>query len=126
MYTELLKNICKALYNPDIEVTKTVQQFFRTDYQQCINGISMNRVEYINHVIEQRKNMKIETIEYKHILEKGNEVFAIYYPKGKNMYHKSIEVEVIAYFCFLDNQIKNIHGLVRLIKGDFNDIDMKN
>jgi len=75
-------------------------------------------------VLAQKQNITIDTIEYKHILEKGNELFAIYYPKGKNTKNLIIEGEVIAYFYFENQQILKIHGQVRLIKGDLTDADM--
>jgi len=125
MYTKLLKNVWNSLYDPQIEVIKTIEKFFHQDYEQCINGVSMNRSEYIHHVLEQKQNMVIDTIDYKHILEKGNELFAIYYPRGKNINNFPVEAEVIAYFRFENQQLFRIHGLVRLIKGDLSDVDMK-
>ncbi len=126
IYTELLKNIWTSLYDPQIEVLQTIEKFFHQDYEQCINGVNMNRNEYIHHVLEQKKNMTIDNIDYKQILEKGNELFAIYYPKGKNINNLPIEAEVIAYFRFENQKLFRIHGLVRLIKGDLADVDMKN
>ena|SRR3990167_10793861 len=125
IYTELLKNVWSSLYDPQTEVNKIIEKFFHQDYEQCINGVSMNRNEYVHHVLEQKKNMTINTIDYKHILEKGNELFAIYSPKGKSINNIPIEAEVIAYFCFERQKILRIHGMVRLIKGDLADADMK-
>lgn len=124
-YTELIKNTWSSLYDPHTNVIETVNQFFHRDYEQCINGITMNRTEYIQHVTQQKKNMTVDIIDYKHILEKGDEVFSIYYPRGKNINNLPIEAEVIAYFRFQDHQIIEIHGSVRLIKGDLADVDMK-
>ena len=124
IYTELLKNIWQSIYDPQLETVKTVEQFFHPDYEQCINGVKMNLNEYIPHVLEQKKNMNIDTIDYKHIIEQGNELFAIYYPKGKNINNLPIEAEVIAYFYFEDKQILKIHGLVRIINGELADVDM--
>lgn len=124
IYTELLKNVWKLLYDPHENVIEIIDKFFHHDYRQCINGVELNRNEYINHVIEQRKNMIIDVIDYKHILEKNDELFAMYYPKGKNVDNHPIEAEVIAYVRFKDEKIFRIHGLVRLIKGDLADADM--
>jgi hypothetical protein len=124
-YIDLLKNIWNSVYDPKIDVTKIIEEFFHPDYEQCINGVDLNRTEYIHHVIAQKKNMHIDKIEYKQILEKGNELFAIYYPSGKNIHHSPIEAEVIAYFRFEAQQILRIHGQVRLIKGNLADADMK-
>jgi hypothetical protein len=126
MYTDLLKKIWDSLYDPKIETVETVEKFFHQDYEQCINGVSLNRAKYIHHILEQKRNMTIDTIDYKHILEKENEVFAIYYPKGRNTNNLPIEAEVIAYFRFENQKIFRIHGQVRLIKGDLADVDMKN
>lgn len=124
--SELLKNIWLSIYDPEIDITDTIEKFFHPDYEQCINGVKMNRQEYIQHVAEQRKNMTINSIHYKHILEKENELFSIYYPVGKNKQGDYIEAEVIAYFCFDDKKIIEIHGQVRFIEGDASDADMKN
>ena len=125
-YINFVKNAWDAVYDPKKETAEIIEKFFHPDYEQCINGISMNRSKYIQHVLEQKQNMTIETIDYKHILEKGNELFAIYYPKGKNKNNFPIEAEVIAYFRFEDQQIFRIHGQVRLIKGNLTDVDMEN
>ena len=37
-YAELLKNIMKSLYDPQIEASETVKKFFHQNYQQCINN----------------------------------------------------------------------------------------
>lgn len=125
-YTELVKNTWHSLYDPQTNVIEAIEKFFHRDYEQCINGVTLNRTEYIHHVVEQKKNMMIDTIDYKQILEKENELFAIYYPRGKNINNLPLEAEVIAYFRFENQKIFRIHGLVRLIKGDLSDVDMKN
>lgn len=125
-YTKLLKIIWECIYNPDANTTETIEKFFHPDYEQCINGVSMNRAEYIQHVHAQKQNMTVNVIDYTHILEKENELFAIYYPKGKNANNIPIEAEVIAYFRFEDQQIIGIHGQVRLLKGNLSDVDMQN
>jgi hypothetical protein len=111
----------------DVRATpKTVERFFHQDYEQCINGVRLNRTEYIQHVLEQKNNMTVSSIDYKHILEKGHELFAHYYPKGKNKDNLLIEAEVIVYVSFENQQIFRINGMVRLIKGDLADVDMQN
>jgi hypothetical protein len=121
---ELLKNIWTSLYDPKTNASEIIEQFFHLDYEQCINGVIMDRTQYIQHVIEQKENMTIDCIDYKHVIEKDNALFALYYPKGKNKNYLPIEAEVIAYFCFSKQQILRIHGQVRLIKGDYADVDM--
>ena len=48
-YIDLLKNIWSLVYDPKIDVTKTIEQFFHKDYEQCINGVRMSRAEYTQH-----------------------------------------------------------------------------
>lgn len=59
-------------------------------------------------------------------MENGNELFSLYYPSGLNKDNLPIEAEVIAYFRFEQKQIIKIHGQVRLITGNYADVDMKN
>lgn len=125
-YTELLKRIWDAIYDPNMDVIATINKYFHPQYEQCINGVKMSRDDYIVHVIEQRQNMKINKIEYKHIVERDKEVFALYYPKGVNLNDLAIEAEVIAYFQFEEQQLLKIHGQVRLMKGNLSDVDMQN
>jgi hypothetical protein len=122
---DLLKNIADSIYNPQLDVVETIEKLYHPNYEQCINGVYMNRIEYIQHVIAQRENMIVNRFDYQHFLEKGNELFAIYYVKGKNLKNLSVEAEVIAYFLFESQQVLRIHGQVRLIKGDLSDVDMK-
>ena len=122
---DLLKDIWGSLYDSKITVSETIEKFFHKDYEQCINGVVMGRDQYIQHVIEQREKMTIDSMEYKHVIEKGNELFALYYPKGKSKNNNlPIEAEVIAYFYFSEQKLLKIHGQVRLIKGDYSDVDM--
>jgi hypothetical protein len=81
---ELLKEIWDCLYHPTTDVTATIEKYFHSDYEQCINGHTLNRAEYIQHVLAQRETMFIDAIDYKQVLEQGSELFAIYYPSGKN------------------------------------------
>jgi len=123
--TSLLKKIWVAIYDTELDVDETFEQYFHKNYSQSINGIYMNRIQYRNHALEQRKSMKINSIDYKHIIEKENELFALYYPKGVNSSNKPIKAEVIAYFQFEDQKLIKIHGQVQLIEGELADVDMK-
>lgn len=124
-YIDLLKNILDVIYDPKVDITEITDQFFHKDYEQCINGIHLNRAEYIQHLLAQRQSMTIDIVDYQHVLEKGNELFAIYNPIGRNISNLPLEAEVCAYFRFESQQISRIHGQVRLIKGDLADVDMK-
>ncbi len=120
-----LKNIWSLVYDPKKDVKSVIEEYFHPDYEQCINGVIMSRYEYINHVIEQKKGMVVEHIEYKHYLENAQELFAVYYAKGKSAQGADIEAEIISYFLFQGKQILKIHGQVRLIKGEYSDVDMQ-
>lgn len=124
MNHELLKEIWNSVYDQKLNTEEVINKYFHKNYEQCINGVIMNLTEYIQHVISQRHNMNIDFVEYKNILENGNDLFAIYYPKGKNKNNQAIEAEVIAYFCFENKKLLRIHGQVRLIEGNLSDIDM--
>ena len=123
-YVDLLKHIWEVVYDPKKDTSEMIKQCFHSDYEQCINGVELKRDEYIQHVIKQKQNMTINIVDYRHILEKENELFALYYVFGKSVSNQPIEVEVIAYFLFEKQQILKIHGQVRLIKGNVADIDM--
>jgi len=55
VYTKLLKTTWESLYDPQKQVMETMDEFFHQDYEQCINGTTMNRDEYIHHVVAQKK-----------------------------------------------------------------------
>ena len=125
-YAERLKNIWGNVYDPTQDTKSVIEVFFHPDFEQCINGVVMKRTEYVEHVIAQKKNMTIESIEYKNFLEEGEELFIVYYPKAKDLEGADIEAEVIGHFHFKSNQIFKVHGQVRLIKGNPADVDMEN
>ncbi|WP_367607317.1 hypothetical protein [Legionella sp. W05-934-2] len=122
--TVLLKRIWQSVYDPNLDLRSVIKQYFHPQYEQCINGVIMNVDDYIDHVIEQKQNMQIDSIDYKQMIEAGDEVFALYYPKGFNRENMPVEAEVIAYFQFKENQLLKIHGQVRLVKGNLSDVDM--
>lgn len=124
MYAELLKEIWAAVYDPNTDIVNTIEKYFHPDYTQCINGITLDKKQYLTHVIEQKKQIKVLSFDYKHILEKKNELFGYYEVIGENTQHSPIVGEVIAYFCFYGKQVLQIHGQVRLLKGHYADVDM--
>lgn len=123
-YVALLKQIWESVYAPEKDVSTVIHHYFHPDYTQCINGVEINFDEYISHVQEQKQNMTRIKIDYKHIVQDNNEVFALYYPRGTNNEGLLVEAEVIAYFQFQEQKLKRIHGQVRLIEGRLSDIDM--
>jgi hypothetical protein len=123
-YKALIKKIWSEVYDPKLDVRAVVEKYFHADYGECINGATMKRSEYIDHVIAQREGMTVSDISYKHLVESGNEAFGIYYPIGISKEGKEIKAEVVGYFKFEGSQILNIHGQVRFISGDKQAADM--
>ncbi len=120
----LLKLIWDSVYDKNLDETLIINKYFHPQYEQCINGVIMKLDDFIAHVKEQKKLMSISSIKYTHLIEKENEVFAIYYPKGKNINNAGFEAEVIAYFRFEEQKLINIHGQVRFIAGNIADAHM--
>ncbi len=123
-YLEKIFHIWDILYDKNQDPKVAIEEFFHKDYNQTINGLSLNRAEYINHIIEQRKT--IESMEFKlknHMLQ-DDKLFIIYNARGKNIEGNDIEAEIIAYFEFKNEKLFKIHGQVHLIKGNSSDIDM--
>lgn len=120
----LLKKIWEEVYNPTQDPALTIEKYFHPNFEQCINGVIMNRSQYIEHVNAQKLNFVLDSIDYKENLEKANELFSSYYIKGRNIKHHPIEANVIVYVRFEDQKILRIHGLVVLTKGDETDVDM--
>ena len=123
-YAVLIKNFWRELYSTDKNTVSVVKKYLHENYQQCINGVTMDSNKYIQHVEQQKNNINVTTIDYKHIVEYGDELFAIYYPKATDRNNNPVDAEVIAYFKIKDNKIFNIHGNVRLISGKPTDVDM--
>lgn len=124
-YATLLKNIWNSIYDPNTNTSDSIKQFFHQNYEQCINGVILNRDQYIKHVIEQKNNILINSMDYKNIIEKENELFALYFANGENKNNEPFQAEIILYVCFEDQKIIKIHGQVRLITGNLYDMDMK-
>lgn len=121
---EYIFHIWDVLYDKKQDTQSTIEKFFHADYTQCINGVVMDRAEYIDHVAAQKKNIESITFKYKNYLSHENALFVIYDAKGKNIEGNPIEAEVIAYFEFKDNMVSRIHGQVHLLKGTPSDVAM--
>ena len=65
-FIDRLKNIWTAVYERKNDASIIIEKYFHPNYEQCINGVTMYRSEYIQHVMEQKKNMVVEHIEYTH------------------------------------------------------------
>jgi len=88
-----------------------IEEFFHEDYTKSINGVILNRIEYINHVIEQRKNIQIIEFECKIHMSQNDKLFIVYNAKGGDQ----IIAEVISYFEFKEQKVFKIHGQVHLL-----------
>ncbi|RUP38081.1 MAG: hypothetical protein EKK63_13295 [Acinetobacter sp.] len=121
---EQIFHIWKVLYDKNQDPKLVIEDFFHEDYTQVINGIILNRSEYINHVIEQRKNIQHMEFECKVHMDQKDKLFIIYNAQGKNIQGDEITAEVISYFEFKDQKVFKIHGQVHLLKGNPSDVDM--
>lgn len=121
---EKISKVWDALYDKQNAVEQVVERFFHPEYKQCINGVELNRDEYVAHVSEQRRNLDSVTFRYEEHLSDANKLFAIYYVNGKNASGNDLDAEVIAHFEFMDDMVYRIHGQVRVMHGDPADADM--
>lgn len=123
-HLEYIFQIWDRLYDKDQDTKSIIELFFHDDYTQCINGTVMKRKEYIDHVIEQKKNIKSMEFKHKNYILQADELFIIYNAKGKNTLNEDLEAEIIAYFQFKDAKVLKIHGQVHVLKGKPSDVDM--
>lgn len=117
-------HIWKVLYAKNQDPKSVIEEFFHEDYTQSINGIILNRPEYITHVIEQRKNIDTMEFECKIHMAQKDKLFILYNAKGTNIQGDEIIAEIISYFEFKDKKVFKIHGQVHLLKGNPSDVDM--
>jgi len=123
-HLEHVFHVWNLVYDKTQDAKTVIKNFFHEDYRQCINGVIMNRDEFIDHILEQKKN--IDSLGFKckvHLLEL-NKLFILYDAKGKNIQGEAIEAEVIAYVEFKDDKIFKIHGQRYLMKGNPSEMDM--
>ena len=116
--------IWKVLYAKDQDPKLVIEEFFHENYTQSINGIILNRSEYINHVVEQRNNIQTMDFECKIHMSQHDKLFILYDAKGINTQGDKIIAEVISYFEFKDEKIFAVHGQVHILKGNPSDFDM--
>ncbi len=121
---EQIFHIWQVMYAKDQDPKLVIEEFFHEDYTQVINGVILNRVEYIRHVIEQRNNIQTMEFEYKIHMSQNDKLFILYDAKGTNTQGDETNAEVISYFEFKDQKIFKIHGQVHLLKGNPSDVDM--
>lgn len=121
---EQIFHIWRVLYAKDQDPRLVIEKFFHEDYTQSINGVILNRVEYIRHVIDQRRNIQTMEFECKIHMSQHDKLFILYDAKGTNTEGDEIIAEIISYFEFKDRKIFKIHGQVHLLKGNPSDVDM--
>ncbi|MBM3631871.1 MAG: hypothetical protein FJX00_02695 [Alphaproteobacteria bacterium] len=103
---------------------KAFLHYFFRKMGESINGVILNRVEYIRHAIEKRKNIQTMEFECKTHMSQNDTLFILYDDKGSNTQGDEIIAEVISYFEFKNQKIFKIHGQVHLLKGSPSDVDM--
>jgi len=121
---DLIFHIWELLYDKNQNPKYVIEKFFHEDYTQSINGVVMNRSEYVNHVIEQRKSIVSMIFECKKYMAELDKLFILYNAQGKNLQGYAISAEIIGYFEFKDKKVSKIHGQVHLSQGNPSDVDM--
>ena len=112
------------MYSPKEDTAEVIKRYFHENYQQCINGVVLNREQYIQHVLAQKKNLHHFHMAYLDHLEGDNELFTIYCVESGDDTSELVRAEVIIYVRFVEHQILIMHGQVRLIEGDMTLVDM--
>ena len=117
-------HIWSVLYAKDQDPQSVIEAFFHEAYTQSVNGVILNRAEYIAHVIEQRKNIQTMAFECKIHMVQNDQLFILYQAKGSNIQGHQIIAEISAYIEFKDQKVYKIHGIVHLSTGNPFDVDM--
>ena len=48
---DIIQNMWIAIYDPNQNVLPVIETYFHPEYKQCINGVTLSRTAYIDHVI---------------------------------------------------------------------------
>lgn len=123
------KDIIKAalqnlLTNTEIDLKKTVSDYFSHNYHQIVNGKHLPYRDFINHMQLLHQIIKSLDIEFVAIAENENTVFTHHHIRAVKYNHEKIHIQVMAQFTLERGKIIQCNELTHLISGSGQDHDL--
>lgn len=101
-----------------------VQEYFTEDYIQNVDGSTLNRNEFEQHVKKLKSKTKTLHIEILNAAENEHTVFTKHLVNTVLKTGETVQLKVFAEFTFFGNKIKHCDELTILLKGNSNEKDL--
>lgn len=119
-----LKTIFHSVFQSNEFDQAVIERYFHPDYTQDVNGEALNYSQFIDHIRTLKKTLSNIHIDFRHLVEEGDQVTSVHFASGTKSNGKNIKAKVIAYFRFKDNKIIYCNELTQLIEGETSDKDL--
>lgn len=120
----LLQEMFKSVFEKDEFDLALVHKYFHSDYEQFVDGKSLNRDDFIEHMKALKSALKDVSITFKHLVAEGNAVYSLHIAEGTKPDGRRIKAQVNAYFQFEGNQLIFCDELTHMIEGEEADRDL--
>ncbi|NOH69949.1 nuclear transport factor 2 family protein [Vibrio pectenicida] len=101
-----------------------IAQYFAPSYQQTVNGLELDYVEFVAHVAKLKKDTKNRRITILACAAEGEHVFTHHQVSAEKANGESVMFEVIANFTLTEGKIVRCQELTRMIQGQAHDEDL--
>ena len=118
---ELLKIVFEQIYKPETDYLKLIEDSFDADYQQQVDGKTLNLDDFKKHIAYQRDIISDVQVEFEHIMIEDEKIFSCHRVFATKKDGSKIEARVFALFGFKDNKIAWCDELTHLVCGNNED-----
>ncbi len=101
-----------------------IEKHFHPDYQQWVNGESLDFNGFVDHMKALKSALKTVKITFEHLVEEGDRVCSIHYPQAEKNDGSHMKGKVIAFFKFSGDQLIACDELTHLLEGTDEDRDL--
>lgn len=120
----LLKEMFTEIFENDAFDLALTHKHFHPDYQQLVDGKSIDRDGFIDHMKALKAAVTNVKITFKHLVAEGNAVYSLHYAEGTKADGKTVKAQVNAYFEFEGDQLILCDELTHMIEGEEADRDL--
>lgn len=122
---EIIRRVFSEIVDNPILDESLVRHLFAADYEQHVDGNTLNLSQFIDHMHLQKAHIHNVQTEFLALVEEGDLVFSNHIVRAEKADGSHIAAKVLAQFLFApDGKIAACDELTRLLSGSAEDADL--
>lgn len=119
-----IMDLFRYVVQPSVLDTEVVASYIRPDYEQCVDGVTLDYEGFLSHMRSQKAVIASMDVEFLGLGAEGESVFSNHVVTAQKKDGGIIVVKVMAQFDFKDGRVIRCDELTRMLSGAAADRDI--